>query len=75
MTDREAQIREMAKKLVVYRLDGMDTVTVRRDMPYQDAAEGALVFDLYQPPNAEPGARPPVVLIVMGYPDPTGFYR
>jgi len=75
MTDREAQIREMAKKLVVYRLDGMDTVTVRRDLPYQDAAEGPLVFDLYQPPETEPGTRPAVVVIVMGYPDPTGFYR
>ncbi len=75
MTDREAQIREMAKKLVVYRLDGMDSVTVRRDLPYRDAAEGALVFDLYEPPNTSPGVRPPVVVIVMGYPDPTGFYR
>ena len=75
MTDREALVREMAKKLVVYRLDGMDRVTVRRDLPYTDTAEGTLVFDLYQPPNTEPGARPPVVVIVMGYPDPTGFYR
>jgi hypothetical protein len=75
MTDREAQIREMAKKLVVYRLEGMDTVTVRRDIPYQDTAEGTLVFDLYQPLNTEPGMRPAVAVIVMGYPDPTGFYR
>lgn len=44
MTDREAQVKEMAKKLVVYWLDGMDAVTVRRDMPYQDTAEGTLVF-------------------------------
>jgi len=75
MTDREAQIREMAKKLVVYRLDGMDTVTVRRDLPFKESPEGTLVFDLYQPVDAEPGNRPGVVVIVMGYPDPTGFYR
>ena len=57
MTDREAQIREMAKKLVVYRLDGMDTVTVRRDLPFKESPEGTLVFDLYQPVDAEPGNR------------------
>src|SRR3954471_13422767 len=73
MTDREAQIREMAKKLVVYRLDGMDDVTVRRDLPYKDALEGALVFDLYEASHTSPGVRPPVVVIVMGYPDPTGL--
>jgi hypothetical protein len=75
MTDRETHVREMAKKVVVYRLDGMDAVAVRRDMPYKETAEGTLVFDLYQPPNADPGSRPPVVVIVMGLPDPTGFYR
>ena len=75
MTDREALVSEMAKKLVVYRLDGMDTVAVRRDLPYQDTADGALVFDLYQPLHVEPGTQPPVAVIVMGYPDPTGFYR
>jgi dienelactone hydrolase len=74
MTDREAQMREMAKKLVVYSLPGMADVTVRRDLTYQEG-DGSLVMDLYEPLNPTADVRPPVVVIVMGYPDPTGFYR
>jgi hypothetical protein len=74
MTDRETQIREMAKKLLVYDVPGMTDVTVRRDLRYQDR-EGGLVMDLYEPSTRVDGVPPPVVVIVMGYPDPTGFYR
>ena len=74
MTDREAQVREMAKKLVVYSLPGMADVTVRRDLTYQEG-DDPLVMDLYEPLNPTADERPPVVVIVMGYPDPTGFYR
>jgi hypothetical protein len=74
MTDREAQVREMAKKLVVYSLPGMADVTVRRDLKYQEG-DNSLVMDLYEPLHPVADVRPPVVVIVMGYPDPTGFYR
>jgi hypothetical protein len=74
MTDREAQIREMAKKLLVYSVPGMTDVMVRSDLKYQNG-EGALVMDLYEPSKRIAGVPPPVVVIVMGYPDPTGFYR
>lgn len=74
MTDREAQVREMAKKLVVFSLPGMADVTVRRDLTYQEG-DGPLALDLYEPLNPTADERPPVVVIVMGYPDPTGFYR
>ena len=73
MSDREAQMRQMAKTLV-YRLPGMTDVTVRRDVKYQEG-DGALVMDLYEPPGTTTEARPPAVVIAMGYPDPTGFYR
>jgi hypothetical protein len=73
MTDRETQIREMAKKLVVYTLPGMADVRVRRDVRYQD--EGGLVMDVYDALKPTPGVPSPAVVIVMGYPDPTGFYR
>jgi hypothetical protein len=74
MTDRETQIREMAKKLVVYGVPGMTDVRVQRDLRYQDG-EGTLVMDLYESSKWIAGVPPPVVVIVMGYPDPTGFYR
>ena len=32
-------------------------------------------MDVYTPAAAEPGAPPPVVVIVIGYPDPQGLYR
>lgn len=62
---------DMAKAEVVYRLPGMERVTVRRDLEFPSADSGALCLDLYLPP--EPGAEPlPVVVFVSGYPDP-GF--
>ena len=75
MSDREAQIQELAKKKVVYRLPGMDAATVRRDETYRTTDAGALLMDLYFPEEMKSGERLPAVVIVMGYPDPTGFYR
>ncbi|HVG32685.1 MAG TPA: alpha/beta hydrolase [Pyrinomonadaceae bacterium] len=64
----------ISKKVVVHRIDGMDSVKVRRDVPYLkgDADAGALTMDIYYPPDMKSGARTPAVIIVAGYPDP-GF--
>lgn len=75
MSDRDAQIQELAKKKVVYRIPGMDAATVRRDETYRTTSDGALLMDLYYPAKTTSGARLPVVVIVMGYPDPQGFHR
>jgi hypothetical protein len=75
MSDREAQLRELAKKVVVYRLSRMSAVKVRRDLIYKGAAESALAMDFYRPLKTHRGRRSPVAVIVMGYPDPTGFHR
>ena len=61
MTDREAQIREMAKKTIVLRLPEMDSVAVRRDEAYFVDDEGVLLMDVYTPAAAN-GAAPPVVV-------------
>jgi acetyl esterase/lipase len=74
MTDREAQIREMAKKTIVLRLPEMDSVTVRRDETFLVDDEGALLMDVYTPTTAN-GTLPPVVVIAIGYPDPQGLFR
>jgi len=74
MTDREAQIREMAKKTIVLRLPEMDSVAVSRDEAYFVDDEGALLMDVYTPAAAD-GPAPPVVVIAIGYPDPQGLFR
>ena len=53
----------------------MDAVTVRRDETYRTSGDDALLMDLYYPAETKSGARLPVVVIVMGYPDPKSFYR
>lgn len=53
---------------VCLRLDGMDAVTVRRDVAY-GPAERDLRFDLYYPPGQPAADRWPVVIIVAGYPE------
>jgi hypothetical protein len=74
MSDRETQIREMAKKTIVLRLQEMDSVSVRRDETYLVDDDGALLMDVYTPAAAD-GTPPPVVAIVIGYPDPQGLFR
>jgi hypothetical protein len=66
----QTQQQPMSAKTVVYRLPGMDSVTVRRDVEYQSTGAGPLVLDLYAPPETKPGHRIPAVILVAGYPDP-----
>lgn len=60
---------EITKKMVVYRAPGMDAVTVRRDVEYSLAGEGALTMDIYYPPGSDSEARTPAVVFVLGYSD------
>jgi hypothetical protein len=57
---------------MVYRLAGMDSVRVQREIGFTGANGAPLLLDLYQP--AVVGPSTPVVIIVEGYPDP-GFAR
>jgi hypothetical protein len=70
VSDREAIIREIAKKKVRYVLPNMDAVTVHRDLVYRDD----LLMNIYCPP-LRPGVRAPIVLIAFGYPDPQAGVR
>lgn len=66
----ETQQEPMSAKTVVYRLPGMESVAVRRDVEYRATDAGPLVLDLYAPPEATPGERFPAVVLVAGYPEP-----
>jgi hypothetical protein len=60
---------EIAKKTVVYRMPGIDAVTIRRDEVYRVTDAGALTMDLYYPPDSKARARMPAVVFVIGYSD------
>jgi hypothetical protein len=73
--EREAKIKELALKKVVFRLPDMERTPVRRDEVYRVTDDGALKMDIYSPQDLKNGQQVPVVVIALGYPDPTGFYR
>jgi dienelactone hydrolase len=73
--ETRAKLAEVARKQVVYRIPGMDDVQVRRDIAYKTTADDALLMDIYYPPAATAGTAVPLVVIVLGYPDPQSDSR
>jgi hypothetical protein len=69
---QEEEQEPISKKRVVYRMPGMDGVTVRRDVEYCAGSAGTLLMDIYYPAEAKSAARTPAVVVVAGFPDP-GF--
>ena len=72
MTDQRER-HPMTTKRVLYEIDGMDSVRVRRDLEYHHSSAGSVTTDVYYPP-AEGSAPLPAIVIVSGYPD-EGFRR
>jgi dienelactone hydrolase len=60
---------EITFKRVVYEIDGMAAIAVRRDVEYAASDAGPLTMDLYVPPRASAAAPAPAVILVGGYPD------
>ncbi len=73
-TEREAMLREIAKKRVVYMLPGMAALPVRRDLTFRSMRGAALLMDVYYP-SLSPARPLPLVLMPMAYPDPTARVR
>lgn len=73
-TDREAMLREIARKHVVYQLPGMDAIRVSRSLTYRSSRGTGLLMDIYYP-STSTGQHPPTVLLPMAYPDPTAGVR
>jgi len=72
--EREAMLREIAKKQVVYALPEMDAVIVHRDVTFQSRRGTHLPMDVYYPPF-HGQALHPVVLMTTAYPDTSGRVR
>jgi len=73
-TDREAMVREIAKKRVVYHLPGMEAVRVRQDLTYRSTSAAELPLNVYYPPLS-PSPSLSIVLLPMAYPDPKARVR
>src|SRR5215467_9719121 len=68
--ETRAKLAEVARKQVVYRIAGMDDVPVRREIAYKTSEGAPLLIDIYYPPAVTPGTHVPLVVIILGYPDP-----
>jgi len=74
--EREAILREIAKKKAVLTLPGMDAVTLHSTTYNTSSGKDVeLPMDVYYPPPAMGIDRPPVVLVAFGYADPLGQIR
>jgi hypothetical protein len=73
--ETRAKLAEVARKQFVYRIPGMDDVAVRRDVVYKTTAAGPLLMDVYYPPSLTAGTPVPLVVHVLGYPDPQSGIR
>ena len=65
----KVQPGDLVTRQVCLRLEGMDAVTVRRDVVYATVDADHLLMDLYYPPGRTTATRWPVVIIVAGYPE------
>jgi hypothetical protein len=64
---QETQRHEITKKRVVYKMPGMDAVTIRRDGEDRLTDAGALTMDLYYPPDSKNKPGIPAVIFVAGF--------
>lgn len=68
-----SEASEIARRRVVYSIEGMDALNVQRDEPYFVRDGVTLCMDLYYPSQGEKALRPAVVLVT-GYRD-VGWQR
>src|ERR1051326_4376 len=59
-------LEEMKKKRVVFEIPGMDQVRLLENRIYKEAPDGALLLDVYYPPEVRAGEQRPAVLLVHG---------
>jgi hypothetical protein len=60
---------DVSKARVVYAMPAAEAVRIRRDQEYRHTDAGALLMDVYYPPDANVGSRLPAVVFVTGFSD------
>jgi hypothetical protein len=73
MSDEKSR-NDVTTREIVYRVPGMETVSVQSNLEYQGSDGTTLSFDVYSQPGLPSADPKPVVVFVSGYPDP-GFER
>lgn len=63
---KERSMREIVMMPVVYRVPGMDQVTVKSDLKYSNVDNPYLLMDVYMPPHLAKGKKLPAVLFIHG---------
>jgi dienelactone hydrolase len=63
---------DVTSQELVYRIPGMDAVSVRREVPYKKTDSGQLKLDLYYPADFREGSLRPAVVFVNGVGDQPG---
>ena len=71
---QETPRHEMTLKRVVYQINSMDAVTIRRDVEYRVTDAGVQTMDLYYPVDSKREERIPPVVFVNGFTD-LGFQK
>src|SRR5262245_28936120 len=59
-------MREIVNMPVVYRVPGMDKVSVKTNLKYTTANDPNLLMDVYTPPGLAKGERRPAVVFIHG---------
>lgn len=62
----QRSMREIVMMPVVYRIAGMDKVTVKSDLKYTSVNNPNLLMDVYSPPNLAKNERRPAVIFIHG---------
>ena len=62
----QRSMREIVMMPVVYRVAGMDKVTVKSDLKYTSVNNPNLLMDVYSPPNLAKTDRRPAVIFIHG---------
>lgn len=62
----QKSLRELVMTPVVYRVPGMDKVTVKKNLKYTNANDPNLLMDVYSPPGLAKSERRPAVVFIHG---------
>jgi acetyl esterase/lipase len=64
--ERTRRMAELVNRPVVYKVPGMDRVSVKKDLVYKKIDDPDVKMDVYTPPGLAAGERRPAVVFIHG---------